>query len=710
MANPRVIRIELDGFEEGDFEVVSFSGTEAVSHLFEYTVTLVSKKPIHNFDDMLEAKAHLIFGDPEVHIRGILCSVEQGYDAAWAQDSGRLTRFEVVLVPALWKLSLFSRTRFFRDMSAVDIIQDVIQEHGLTVELSCSGSHPVRKSVLQYQETDLDFVQRLAEKEGIHYHHVHSDSEEALIFGDANAAFGPVTGDSDLPLKNPKMLEGKQARGAWDWEQTILKFQSRQRFIPKQIVLQDYNYLTPSADLRVKDEASTKAAEGVQYMFAENYLDTGEGDSLKKLRKEGLLAGKRAFMGTSNVHRMFAGATFKLSGVDSIDTELAQEYLITEFKSEGSQPIEHDPGAESFNYSNTFTCIPTAVVFRPELRTPKPQMVGLFAGKIATGKDYADPEEQGRYQVQFAFDLDGKSSIPVRLMEPYVGADYGFHAPLHVGVEVQVGFEYGDPDRPIIVAPAYNPDFPNPVTGSNHAQSIFRSAGNNELRFDDTQGSEHVFLHGQKDWQIRIENDKTQNIGNDETLDVVGNRNKTTGKDQTETIGNNKTTQVGANHAETIGANQSIDIGASKAETVATASSETVGAAKTTSVGAAYQISVGAAMNTTVGAAKGTEVGGAQTVVIGGNSNETVGKARKVVVKDNSSQEVGKEYSLKAKKKLIIESDEEITLKAGSASITLKKDGTIVIDGKDVSVKASGAFAAKASKDVTLKGSKVLAN
>ncbi|HTF58209.1 MAG TPA: type VI secretion system tip protein TssI/VgrG, partial [Planctomycetota bacterium] len=378
----KVIQIELDGFDEGAFSVLAFGGTEAISSLFSYSITLAAKDPIQNFDDLLEAKAHLIFGDPAVHVRGMLCSVQQGYDAAWTAGSGRLTRVDVVLVPDLWKLTLYNQTRFFRNMSVPDIIQDVIEQHGLTVELSCRGAHPTLDSVLQYQETDFDFLQRLCEHEGIHFHHVHSDDKEALIYGDSNSAFGPITGDSDVPLRSPKVLEGKGNLGAWGQEQTIVRFQSRQRFVPKKVILQDYNDQNPSDNLKVEGEAPGKASDGIQYYFAEHYKKTPEGDELTKFRKEEILTRKRAYFGAGNVHRLFAGGTFKLTETDAIDSGLSQEYLVTEFHAEGTQPVDHAPVEEGFHYANNITCIPESVVYRPERRTPWPLMAGLFHAKI----------------------------------------------------------------------------------------------------------------------------------------------------------------------------------------------------------------------------------------------------------------------------------------------------------------------------------------
>jgi hypothetical protein len=54
--------------------------------------------------------------------------------------------------------------------------------------------------------------------------------------------------------------------------------------------------------------------------------------------------------------------------------------------------------------------------------------------------------------------------------------------------------------------------------------------------------------------------------------------------------------------------------------------------------------------------------------------------------------------------------ENEIILQVGSASITLKKDGTIIIKGKDITIEGSGKINIKASGDLVMKGSKISQN
>jgi type VI secretion system secreted protein VgrG len=58
----------------------------------------------------------------------------------------------------------------------------------------------------------------------------------------------------------------------------------------------------------------------------------------------------------------------------------------------------------------------------------------------------------------------------------------------------------------------------------------------------------------------------------------------------------------------------------------------------------------------------------------------------------------------------VIDAGDSVTIKIGSASIAMKKDGTIDIKAKNISIEGSGKINVKADGNVTMKGSKILQN
>jgi type VI secretion system secreted protein VgrG len=63
-----------------------------------------------------------------------------------------------------------------------------------------------------------------------------------------------------------------------------------------------------------------------------------------------------------------------------------------------------------------------------------------------------------------------------------------------------------------------------------------------------------------------------------------------------------------------------------------------------------------------------------------------------------------------SKNAITVDGSNSINLKVGEASISMKKDGTIRIKGKDITVEGWDKVTVKAGTDVVLKGSRVLQN
>jgi len=357
-------------------------------------------------------------------------------------------------------------------------------------------------------------------------------------------------------------------------------------------------------------------------------------------------------------------------------------------------------------------------------------------------------------KVQFHWDRlaknDEKSSCWVRVSHPWAGKNFGaIHIP-RMGQEVVVDFLEGDPDQPLITGRVYNAEqMPPWELPANATQSgiLTRSSkgggyGNaNAIRFEDKQGSEQLWIHAEKNQDIEVENDETHWVGHDrmKTIDhdetthvkhdrsevVDNNENISIGANRVEKVGNNEIITIGNDHTETIKGSMMATVNKTKSETVGLNSSETVGIAKELTIGGLYQVTVGAAHNTTVGGAKSVQVGGfsaelvgaAKNLTVAGNHTVTVGGKQSVSVKSDrtvnvdgkSTQTVKAEHVFKAKK-IDITAEDELTITVGAAKLVMKKDGSILIDGKDVNTKASGKVNVKASGDVIIKGSAIKEN
>jgi len=712
---------EVSGTE---LHVADFQARERISTPFEVDLTLASEDEIQ-FDDVIGQPALMTVrsDDNDRYFNGIVNKFVQ------TGMTGRFYLYQTRIVPSLWLLSLEQDCRIFQNKSTQDIVSQLLQESSITsdvFEFRLQNQYTPREYCVQYRETDLNFISRLLEEDGIFYLFEHLEDQHKIIFGDSTVNYQPISGKGDV-LFNPTTDMVSE-------EEAVTRFILSRRIRSGKVTLRDFNFENPDLDLTAT-ESSDKKAKLEIYDYPGRYSDENVGKKLAQIRLQEALVYKDRAEGDSYCPRLVPGFTFNLTGHDL--QNFNQEYLLAEVLHNGSQPQvlqEMAPG-NGFSYANQFLATPSTVTFRPERITPKPMMRGTQTA-IVTGPSGEEiwPDEHGRVKVQFHWDREGqkddKSSCWIRVSQVWSGVGWGAMQIPRIGQEVIVDFLEGDPDRPIIIGRVYHgtntPPYalPGDKTKSTiKSDSSIGGGGSNELRFEDAKGSEEVYLHGQKDWTIAIDNDKNQTVGNNETMSVGNNRTKDVGNDQKESIGTNKTISVGSNHTESIGANMSLTVGSNKSETVSVASAESIGAAKALTIGAAYQVTVGAAMNETVGGAKTEEVGAFKAEAIGGNKTEkignkkdlstggdfsiAVGKNLGVGVKEKGSVSVTKDLdvgteknlTIKAKESLVIQSDKDITIKAGKAQITLKKDGKIEIKGDKVNVKGSG--------DVKIKGSKV---
>lgn len=683
--------------------VIDFNLREQISAPFETVLNLCSEDEI-KFEDVIGKTALLTLEsvDADRYVHGIVGKF------VLTGMNGRFYLYQAHVYPQVWLLSLEQDCRIFQQKSVPDIVKDVMEQSGITGDLfdfRLQGNYASREYCVQYRETDLNFISRLLEEEGIFYFFEHSSEKHLMVFGDGVVNYQPITGEAQV-IFNPGSAMVAE-------EEAVVTFHLARQIRTGKYTLRDFNFEKPALDLTA-DNTDQENKKLEVYDYPGEYSVPEDGKRLAQVRLQQAVMYKDKAEGSSVVPRLTPGFTFKLSShaMESFN----QEYLLVAVSHRGAQPqvlAERTASDNGTSYENELLAVPSSVTIRPEKLSVKPIIEGVQTA-IVTGPSGEEiyTDKHGRIKVQFHWDRlgrkDDKSSCWIRVSQGWAGAGWGAIFIPRIDQEVIVDFIEGDPDRPIITGRVYHgtntPPYslPGDKTKSTiMSDSSMGGGGSNEIRFEDKKGSEEVYLHGQKDWTIAIVNDKNQTIGHDETMSVSNNRTKNVGVDQSETIGSNKTIVVGSNHTETVGANMSLTVGSNKSETVAAASAETVGAAKALSIGAGYQISVGAAMNETVGAAKSEQVGAAKSVIVGDTLSFSVGKDVSESIGGKHSAEVSKAYNLKAKT-VLVTADDEIVLKTGSAQITLKKNGDITIKGKNITAKGSG--------NVTIKGSKIKEN
>jgi type VI secretion system secreted protein VgrG len=696
------------------------TGRERLSEPFRFDLTLLSEKGDINPDELLGKSVCLSYdlpsGGSKRYFHGIVVEFGQiGY-------RNRYHEYQAIVRPWFWLLSRTADCRIFQQKSVPEIFEEVVKQNGFTdYKLKLQNSYPKWDYCVQYRETDLNFLSRLLEQEGIYYFFEHDKSSHTMVLADDSSAHQTVSGYESVPYYPPDLPNSQRERDH------LTSWSFTKRVQPGAYAHTDFDFIKPRQVLLATETATQKHAhakfEIFDYPGEYPQLEKAEAKRLAKVRLQELQAAHLIARGQGNAAGLATGRRFKLKQYPREDLNI--EYVITSSGVSISQdPYDTGSDGSDVQFSTSIEAIDARIPFRPERSTPKPVIHGAQTAMVVgpSGEEiYTD--EHGRVKVQFHWDRQGKadenSSCWIRVAQIWAGSGWGgIHIP-RIGQEVIVSFLEGDPDRPIITGRVYNGDSKVPYAlPANKTQSGIKSrsskgggaANFNEIRFEDKKGEEQIYIHAEKNQDIVVENDETltvghdrkKEIGNDETTHVKHDRTETVDNDETITIGNNRTEQVGADESITIGGNRTEEVGGDESITIEGSRSEAVGKDETVSIGGNQTLNVGGN--------RAAEVGGNENVTIDGNESIAIGKDLSMTVGSELAWSIGKSGSMSFGKELFLSAKESISLSCGSASIVLKKDGTITLKGKDITLNGSGKINVKASGDVVLKGSSVKNN
>ena len=475
------------GLPDGDeVELRGVHGVERLSQLFSFDLHLARPTPFSpvEIDDLLSAPCAIVLGtDAGDVVHGILDRIRL------VDSTGRVAaRYVARLVPTLSLLTLTRTSRIYQDRTVPGLVSDVLGAYSLSadgyeVRVSHDDKSPTHEYVVQYQESDWDFLQRWFEREGFFYWFVHDKDGEKLVIADDNGDATEIAAPSTLSYREINDLSTGGDATVWDW--TV-----EQRRVASQAAVHDYNYRTPTTALIAAHDVDKERGFGSVFHYGEHFKTTDAGKLVAKLRAERLYCERRTFRGSTDCSRIRVGHTFELE--NHHDAAHDGKYLITAIEHRVGHPI-HGPG-DPQRYLARFEAIPLDVPFRPEQRTPWPRIHGVMHAHVESeGGDgtVAMLDSDGRYKVKMPFDVSGVAggvaSRWIRMAQPYAGAGYGSHHPLHRGTEVLVAHLDGDPDRPVIVGSVPNAHTPSPVTSANATQSVVQTSSGIRVELEDLQ-------------------------------------------------------------------------------------------------------------------------------------------------------------------------------------------------------------------------------
>ncbi|MFM2388468.1 MAG: hypothetical protein RLZZ437_23 [Pseudomonadota bacterium] len=709
--------------------LLRFDGAEHLNDLFAWRIDALAARDDLDFDALLGTHATVMLGSfdlPEVAFDGIVAEAQM----LGAGENG--WRYELILRPWLWLLSLRRKQQIFHNKTVADILTEVFAPYGEVFELRLSGSYPVLEYTVQYRETDLAFATRMMERFGISYHFVHKAGVHTLILTDN------ITVHDAIPGSTRKLLGVTVAHRA-DEEHFTAIIPVR-RITTGAIRLTDYNFKTPTAAMEVDHLAAVDHAHGQieSYDYPGDYLAQAAGKRVARLGADRARGQDARHHATGDCASLRAGGRVTAVG-DGVPGVGGSVCLTARHRFQSNAYGSGGSGADSAPiYEGSYVLMPDTSPMRPELKTPRALVQGPQTA-VVVGEGEIDCDEYGRILVRFHWDLDARHSMRCRVSQNWAGKGWGGMVIPRIGMEVVVEFLEGDPDKPLVTGCVYNGknDVPYPLP-DHKTKSVFRSdshrsGGFNELTFEDATGAENISLHAQKDMTLkvlnnhakRVENDDVESIGNNKSIEIGNNYQVKYGGSYNQSVGSASngalfsalggllggaaakmaegasevgnaaiTSFVGGLAASSVAA-EAVSLGGNAAFTAAGQHRQIAGLAQT---GAASVLGnllstimpITGVMNSIVEKAKSETVGLVSTEQVGLFKNTMVGMIQTNFVGKKSVLDVGEESIVKVGKKRLVEVGEELTVKVGKSLLVMKADGTIRLLGDNLNITMSG--------------------
>ena len=574
---------------------------EGLNQLFRIELELLHEEEFASFEPtVVDPKtllgnpmvlAALQAGQIERYFHGVCNSFTQG------SRNVRFSEYKAELVPKVWLLTQVSQSRIFQNKSVPDILREVLS--GFEFDSEIQGDFKPRNYCVQYRESDWDFASRLMEEEGIYYYFEHTPDSHRLILANTPASHRPCPSLSEITyaLERSELEE--------QWIPAVHTWRVDNKVRTGKYELRDFNFQLPANSLEATHTSRfniggndqlenydwpggyAKRFDGIEPSGGEKAAELNQvfDDRVRTvhIRQEEIDVEYKNNIGTANCGSLTAGYKFEFKdhpiGTNNIN------HVLTDVQHEALQSPTYISNEPVLNdYTVTFACIPHGAghaPFRPMRKTPKPLVPGSqTAFVVGTPGEEIFTDKYGRVKVQFHWDRHGEmnsaSSCWLRVAQIWAGNGWGSMFIPRIGMEVMVNFLEGDPDQPIIAGCVYNAqNMPPYVLPDNKTRSTIKSnsskGGNgfNEFRLEDKKGSEQIFLHAEKNQDIRVKNDCMETIVHDRHLIVENEQFELVKKDKhlqvkynhNEKIGGTMSLKIDVDHQEKVGSNYALDAG-----------------------------------------------------------------------------------------------------------------------------------------------------
>jgi len=512
------------------FQILSFDVQEEMSNLYRIGLNLWLDDPEVAIQPMLRQPAEITIAweDKEKAYHGIVANIRQTEAGRIGTVDKEYGHYAVEVVPNVWALSHLTNCRIFQNEPVDKIVTKVLGERcpNQQYKMKLQKSYEPREYCVQYRETDLAFISRLMEEEGIFYYFTH-DGPETMVIGDSPSAYGTCAPEDKASYASPSggLATVKEYFDQLTYEENVYS---------GKVTFKDFNYAKPKLPLKVDASAEKQTDLEIYDFHPERYGADALGRTLATAAMEAQSAMRTVLEASGSWRSVSAGCTFTLEKAYRAD--LDKEWLIVSASHSASQ-------AAGTDHQVSIVAIPADTVFRPLPTTPQPALNPQTATVVGPAGDEIYMDEHGRAKVQFHWDLEGqrdeKTTCFIRVAQQYAGMNeetskkHGFHWHPLIGDEVIVDFLEGDPDDPIIVGSVYNGVNTPLIKPEEHIRNMMLTRYQHRMLFDDenttitlnTGGGEvlNMIDKREKEGKIKINTTGEEEMTLEDKNDVRGN-------------------------------------------------------------------------------------------------------------------------------------------------------------------------------------------
>ena len=416
------------------------------------------------------------------------------------------------IVPTITRMNYITKYKIYHNKKVKDIIETTLIDDKINNYKIVVTESNLKELCTQYGESNLHFISRLMEENGMFYYFEHTQDNDNLVITNNNLSATKLNINLDLIKARHQLI---------DPEDGLINLSMIHELGYKSVKLKSYNqYYASVIDSNAKEDPINWKIGSSNY-YDNLYLTNAEGNSIAKIILDNYNSHTVKVSGSSYNPEIYSGAIITLSGSTtenhngdffllSVRHTIDQTFIINNtFDKENNKPI----------YQNTFEAIPHNISFKTQNIHEKNRIYGCqTATVIGPENEEVYVDKDCRVKVRFHWSEYEDESCWIRVVNSLAGRGFGSVVIPRIGMEVLVEYINGDPDQPVITGCLYNglnkppSDYAKKGTISTFYSNSIKSKGYNEIRINDEGKKEEIYIHAQKDINKVIEENITETV------------------------------------------------------------------------------------------------------------------------------------------------------------------------------------------------------